>query len=304
MAQLTLHTERLRLVPLADEHLQFEIELDSDPEVMRYITGRALSPDEVEQAHRRRLAAADEVPGLGFWAGFADDEFIGWWILQPPNGPDQPRVAGEADLGYRVLRRHWRRGYASEGARELIRYGFEDVCLDRIFAQTMAVNAASRATMAAVGLTFTRAFVSGEPYDDLVPGAEQGEVEYEVTRTTWQHSLRVSDQRSRRFPIACCSSPTIRKVCGPAPAATHDCSQKRRSRNAGDTDQGALGVREVTDDKAIRRGGWTHDPCASEAPRLAGAQPRRSELQRRRRRGSCSWVYPPRHPGCPSHLST
>ncbi len=187
MTQPTLHTERLRLVPVADEHLQFENELDSDPEVMGYITGRALSTEEVEQAHRRRLAAAVEVPGLGFWAGFADDEFVGWWILQPPNGPDQPRIAGEADLGYRVLRRHWRRGYASEGARELIRYGFEDIGLDRIFAQTMAVNAASRATMSAVGLTFTRAFVSGEPYDDLVPGAEQGEVEYELTRTTWRH---------------------------------------------------------------------------------------------------------------------
>jgi RimJ/RimL family protein N-acetyltransferase len=187
MAQPTLRTERLRLVPLSDEHLQFEIELDSDPDVMRYITGRAHSPEEVWQAHRRRLATAAEVPGLGFWAGFADDDFVGWWILQPPNGPDQPRVAGEADLGYRVLRRRWRRGYASEGARELIRYGFEEVSLDRIFAQTMAVNAASRAAMVAAGLIFTRAFVSGEPYDDLVPGADQGEVEYEVTRTTWQH---------------------------------------------------------------------------------------------------------------------
>jgi len=133
-------------VPLADEHLPFEIELDADPQVMRYITGRALSPAEVEPAHQRRLAAANEVPGLGFWAGFAGDDFVGWWILQPPNGPDQPRVAGEADLGYRLLRRYWRRGYASEGARELIRHGFEDLGLDRIFAQTMAVNAASRAT--------------------------------------------------------------------------------------------------------------------------------------------------------------
>jgi RimJ/RimL family protein N-acetyltransferase len=118
MAQPTLHTERLRLVPLGDEHLQFEIALDSDPEVMRYITGRGLSAEEVEKAHGRRLAAAREIPGLGFWAGFADDEFVGWWILQPPNGPDQPRAAGEADLGYRVMRRHGRRGYASEGARE------------------------------------------------------------------------------------------------------------------------------------------------------------------------------------------
>jgi RimJ/RimL family protein N-acetyltransferase len=104
MAQPRLHTERLVLVPLAEEHLPFEIELDSEPEVMRYITGRALSPVEVEQAHRRRLAAANQVPGLGFWAGFADDDFVGWWILRPPNGPDQLRVAGEADLGYRLLR--------------------------------------------------------------------------------------------------------------------------------------------------------------------------------------------------------
>jgi RimJ/RimL family protein N-acetyltransferase len=196
VAQPTLYTGRLRLVPLAEEHLRFEIELDSDPEVMRYLTGRALSPDEVQKAHRRRLAAAEEVPGLGFWVGFADDDFVGWWILQPPHGPDQPRVAGEADLGYRVLRRHWRRGYASDGARELIRYGFEEVRLDRVFAQTMAVNAASRATMEAVGLTFTRAFVSGEPYDDLVPGAEQGEVEYELTSTTWhQRAERAGSKR-------------------------------------------------------------------------------------------------------------
>jgi len=184
--QPTLHTERLSLVPLAHEHLQFEIELDSDPVVMRYITGRPSSREEVNRAHRRRLAVADEVPGLGFWVGFADQNFVGWWILQPPNGPDQPKVAGEADLGYRLLRRRWRCGYASEGARELIRYGFEDVGLNRIFAQTMAVNTASRATMTAAGLTFARAFISGEPYDDPVTGADQGEVEYEITRATWQ----------------------------------------------------------------------------------------------------------------------
>lgn len=184
MTQPTLHTERLRLVPLADEHLELEVELDSDPEVMRYLYGRAATRAEVEQAHRRRLAAARKVPGLGFWIGFAGDDFVGWWILQPPHGPDQVKVPGEADLGYRLLRRHWRRGYASEGSRELIRYGFTEVGLHRIFAQTMAVNTPSRATMNAVGLTFARAFVSAEDYEPI-PGAEQGEVEYELTREKW-----------------------------------------------------------------------------------------------------------------------
>ena len=181
-----LRTDRLTLVPLSDEHLAHEIELDSDPAVMRYLSGRAMTKAEVQDAHRRRLASADAGTGLGFWVGFHAAEFIGWWLLQPPHGPDQPQVAGEADLGYRLVSRHWRKGYATEGARELIRYGFEELGLTRIFAQTLAVNVPSRATMAAAGLTFARAFISGDPYEPLVPGAEDGEVEYEISRSDWR----------------------------------------------------------------------------------------------------------------------
>jgi RimJ/RimL family protein N-acetyltransferase len=179
----TLHTHRLTLVPLADEHLDLEFELDSDPEVMRYLTGRASTRAEVEAAHRRRMATA---PGFGFWLGFTGEEFVGWWLLRPPHGPDQPDVDGEAELGYRLLRRHWRQGYAGEGSRELLRYGFEVLGLDRIFAQTMAVNTASRATMKSAGLTFARAFPSAEDCTEVLPGAEQGEVEYEITRSRWE----------------------------------------------------------------------------------------------------------------------
>lgn len=66
-----------------------------------------------------------------------------------------------------------------------MRYGFTDIGLNRIFAQAMADNVASRATMQSVGLTFARAFVSGEPYPDPIPGEEHGEVEYELARETW-----------------------------------------------------------------------------------------------------------------------
>ena len=61
-------------------------------------------------------------------------------MLQPPHGPSQPNEPGAADLGYRLLRRQWRQGYAREGSLEFIRHGFEDLGLRRIFAQTMAVN--------------------------------------------------------------------------------------------------------------------------------------------------------------------
>ncbi|KDN19707.1 GNAT family N-acetyltransferase [Amycolatopsis rifamycinica] len=177
-----LHTPRLRLEPLSDDHLELEYELDSDPAVMRYLTGRASTREEVSRAHARRMATA---PGFGFWMGFAGENFVGWWLLRPPHGPDQPEVEGEAELGYRLLRRHWRQGYAREGSLELIRYGFEELGLNRIFAQTMAVNTPSRATMASAGLTFARAFTSAAEYDDPIEGAEEGEVEYEITRRRW-----------------------------------------------------------------------------------------------------------------------
>ncbi|MBA2699040.1 MAG: GNAT family N-acetyltransferase [Nocardioidaceae bacterium] len=184
MTQATLRSARITLVPLSPEHLEREIELDSDPEVMRYLgNGKARTRQEVEGYHHRRLAAAERVTGLGFWTGYVDGHFVGWWILEPAERPDQGQVEGQAELGYRLLRRYWRQGLASEGARELIRHGFEDLGLSRIFAETMAVNAASRATMAALGMTYVRTFHLH--WEEPIPGAEQGEVEYAITKDQW-----------------------------------------------------------------------------------------------------------------------
>jgi RimJ/RimL family protein N-acetyltransferase len=183
MRQRTLRTARLVLRPLSDEHVPFEVELDSDPEVMRFLSPRGARHD-VVSAHAGRMARGRQVAGLGTWLGFTQDgDFVGMWMLQPPHGPSQSPEPGEADLGYRVLRRYWRRGLGSEAARELLRHGFEDLGLVRIFAQTMSVNTPSRATLDSLGLTFVRTFyeASGEP----VPGSEEGEVEYEVRREAW-----------------------------------------------------------------------------------------------------------------------
>ena len=190
MPQRTLRTERLTLVPLADEHLEWEVELDSDPEVMRYLSGRVSTREEVEAGHARRMEAAQKVDGLGFWVGLIDDEFVGCWTLQPAHGPDQPDDPGVADLGYRLLRHYWRKGLASEGARELVRYGFDDIGIDRVIAQTLAVNAGSRAVMERVGLFSVRTFASSMTAP--VQGVEEGEVEYELTRGQWERERRTT----------------------------------------------------------------------------------------------------------------
>jgi RimJ/RimL family protein N-acetyltransferase len=175
------------LVPLADEHLELEVGLDADPEVLRYLDGRARTREEVTALHAKRMDLARRVDGLGYWVAFgAAGEFIGVMML-PPAANEQAAnepAAGEpvAELGYRLARRHWRQGYATEASRELLRHGFETAGQSRIIALTMTVNAGSRAVMAKVGLRYQRTFFPDYP---PIPGSEEGEVEYAITRGEW-----------------------------------------------------------------------------------------------------------------------
>ncbi|EAP97434.1 acetyltransferase, GNAT family, putative [Janibacter sp. HTCC2649] len=181
MPQIPLQTARLDLIPLTDEHLAEEIALDADPDVTHYVWGRPRTREEVLASHAQRMERGRQIDGLGFWAGFARDEpgrpFVGWWILGPLHGPDQGdwrTSPGVAELGYRLHRRFWRQGFASEGSRELLRHGFEELGLHRVIAQAVTDNMGSRAVMESVGMRFVRSW--DEP---------DGEVEYAVTRHAW-----------------------------------------------------------------------------------------------------------------------
>ncbi len=185
MATSPLTTQRLRLQPLSEEHLNHFIELNSHATVLRFIEGRALTEQEATEDHAQRLAAGALVPGLGHWSGFAADtgEYVGWWALSPVKDESGALDPTAADLGYRLLPEFWRQGLAKEGARELLRYGFQELGLRRVRADTMAVNEASRATMASCGLKHVRTFFV--EFEDPLPGTELGEVEYGITREEW-----------------------------------------------------------------------------------------------------------------------
>ncbi|MFG1677415.1 GNAT family N-acetyltransferase [Micromonospora sp. NPDC049282] len=201
MPQPILRTDRLLMVPLADRHLELEVRLDSDAEVLRYLFSRPHTRDEVVDYHARRMAQAAKVDGLGFWMAFGSDdcgrdsiapasedegEFVGLMMLPPAHGPDQPDDPTVAELGYRLVRRHWRKGLASEASRGLLRHAFDTVGQRLVIAQTMTVNVGSRGVMEAVGMRYVRTYVP--EWDEPLPGADQGEVEYEMTREMWQAS--------------------------------------------------------------------------------------------------------------------
>ena len=80
MPQPILRSSRLLLIPLADRHLELEVELDSDPEVMRHLSGRGRSRDEVISSHERRMALATKVDGLGLWMAFSSETGAPSWV--------------------------------------------------------------------------------------------------------------------------------------------------------------------------------------------------------------------------------
>ena len=183
MTDVFLTTDRLvlRRFTMSDEDNL--VDLDSDPDVMHYITGGLPTP-RTEIRNDYLPAYLDyyrRYPGYGFWAVDERDTgaFLGWFHFRP--GPASP--PDEAELGYRLLRSAWGRGYATEGSLALIAKGFTEFGVQRVYAATMAVNEGSRRVMEKAGLTLTRTFREDWPYP--IPGDEFGDVEYAITRPEW-----------------------------------------------------------------------------------------------------------------------
>ncbi len=87
-------------------------------------------------------------------------------------------------LGYRLRRSAWGKGYAKEGSRALIRKGFTELGVQRVVAETMAVNTASRRVMEKAGLTYVRTF--HQEWPERIEGEEHGDVEYALTKSDWE----------------------------------------------------------------------------------------------------------------------
>jgi RimJ/RimL family protein N-acetyltransferase len=186
--QVFLVTERLVLRRFTGDDIDHLVELDSDPDVMRFINGGRPTPrDEIENdVLPVFLGYYERYAGYGFWAAVerSTGRFIGWFHFRPPK--DAPR--DEVELGYRLRRSAWHKGYATEGSRALIDNGFAELGVQRVVAFTMVVNVASRRVMEKAGLRFVRVF--HQPWPDYIEGEEEGDVEYALLRSEWEQATR------------------------------------------------------------------------------------------------------------------
>ncbi|MFF3446416.1 GNAT family N-acetyltransferase [Streptomyces sp. NPDC002667] len=181
-----LETERLALRHFTADDVDLLIELDGDPAVMRYLTGgEPTAPEIVRERYLPNILAGYEKWGgdLGLFAAHEKDggAFIGWFILRPePDGP-----LDEVELGYRLRRAAWGRGYATEGSRALLGKAFTELGVRVVWAETMTVNEGSRNVMKKLDMTLTDTLAT-PPDMMMVEGSEQGGVRYEIAREQWE----------------------------------------------------------------------------------------------------------------------
>lgn len=197
-----LETDRLILRKLTQDDLDNLVQLDSDPEVMRFINGgiattrKAIANEFLPYATGYYKKSSD----LGFWAIVErqNQEFVGWIFLRPEIdfkllqqlNLAEPNVV---ELGYRLRQQSWNKGYTTEVAQALIDRSFTDSDIHKISAWALTENKASTKVMKKVGLKLQQEYLVTA---DLLPPSllensliqnllDRQLVNYQIDKTTW-----------------------------------------------------------------------------------------------------------------------
>jgi RimJ/RimL family protein N-acetyltransferase len=153
-----LKTERLVLRRWrADDRAPFS-RMNADPEVMEFFVS-PLTRDESD-AFVDRIQAGFAEHGFGLWAveEIEAGRFIGFTGLI--HQTFQAHFTPAVEVGFRLARHAWGKGYATEAATEAVRYGFEAAGLAEIVSMTAVQNVRSQAVMRKLGMTH-------DPADDF-----------------------------------------------------------------------------------------------------------------------------------------
>ncbi len=184
---IELKTERLILRQWKQSDFVPFANMNADSEVMEYYPS-TLSNEESD-AMAEQIKALITERSWGFWAveTIVDGQFIGFVGLHKPTY-DLP-VSPCIEIGWRLGREFWGNGYATEAAKEAMRFAFSELGLDKIYSFASVSNEKSWKVMGRLGMTDT-----GDNFDHpIIPEghALREHVLYKITREEWQKSIAV-----------------------------------------------------------------------------------------------------------------
>ncbi|MCO4292968.1 GNAT family N-acetyltransferase [Solitalea sp. MAHUQ-68] len=181
MNSTPIQTPRLVLRPILPEDESALFELDSNPEVHRYLGNKPVKAIDEIQEVIKMIHQQYKENGIGRWAVIEKESgnFMGWAGLKLVKEPVNNQI-NYYDLGYRFIPDYWNKGYATEAALAWVDYAFEQLNLDELIGVADVDNLGSRKVLEKVGLKHVETF----DYH----GAEQ--VWLKITRQDWEQLKR------------------------------------------------------------------------------------------------------------------
>ncbi|HWO16194.1 MAG TPA: GNAT family N-acetyltransferase [Solirubrobacterales bacterium] len=148
---MDLSTSRLRLRRWREADREPFAAINADPVIMEYFPDRLTreqSDDLIE-----KIETGFEANGFGLWEleAQATGEFVGFTGLTTPTF--DAHFTPAVEVGWRLARSAWGKGYATEAAQAALAFGFEEVGLSEVVSFTSVANTRSRAVMARIGMT-------------------------------------------------------------------------------------------------------------------------------------------------------
>lgn len=152
-------TERLLLREILPQDEQGLFDLDSDPEVHRYLGNEPVKSIEQIRELIQFIRQQYLDNGIGRWAVIdkTSGDFLGWAGLKLVKEQTNNHV-NYYDLGYRLIRKYWSRGIATEAAVASLNYGFKVLGAKEIYAMADCQNIGSNNVLRKVGLKFIESF--------------------------------------------------------------------------------------------------------------------------------------------------
>ncbi len=152
-------TERLILREILSTDVDGMYELDSDPEVHKYLGNKPVKSKEetVDVINFIRQQYIDN--GIGRWAIIdkKTNEFLGWTGLKLMT-KETNNHKNYYDLGYRLIKKYWGRGIATESAFASLQYAFDKLAVKEVYAIADCENSGSNDILKKVGLNFVETF--------------------------------------------------------------------------------------------------------------------------------------------------
>ena len=150
--KVIFETPRLFLSRFTEEDAPLIYKLNSDPEIVKYVHEPVLENENQAKEILTNIILPQYKLNLGRWEIHTknDYEFIGWCGLK------YIKETGITDLGYRLLKTAWGKGYATEAAQYTLNYGLRDLKIETITGMAHIENIASLKVLEKIGMKFSK----------------------------------------------------------------------------------------------------------------------------------------------------